>query len=562
MNLIFNKTLKKTISHIIIFILLTLVSCKVFGQEIKLKITSKNKNEQAILKNIDFTDSNKDTLSLEKEVVKISNYLKTLGYLTNNYKIDWKNKNEVIAYFDLNRKVETAIIKINFEPENKFKLLKIEKEKIHIPFHKLKNTLSYISKELENQGKSFSKVQLKNIHIKDKTLFANLYLNQSKKRTIDKIIIKGYKNFPTSFTKNHFNLKLNSIFKQKKIKEISKSTENIEFVSEIKPPEILFTKDSTIIYMFLKKKNRNSFDGNINFASKENGTLLFNGNINLTLNNILNRGEKFELYLNNIDQEKQEFRLLTEIPYIFNSKLSPEFNFLIHKEDSTFINTKFESKISYQINQKTNIAYTYNSETSENLNKETNNNIETFNNYFTGLKFQYSVKKNDYFENNKFNLVINPSIGKRKTNIENLTQIKIESTISYLWDLNLKNNLFIKNSSGILISDKLLDNELFRIGGASTIRGYNEQSLFTDKYSYFNIEYRYLTSLKSYFYTITDIANINTNTNNKKLLGLGIGYLFTSNNSQINLSTVISKTDNQKFDSNNAKLLVSWKNFF
>ncbi|MEO9571344.1 MAG: hypothetical protein ABJG40_09125, partial [Polaribacter sp.] len=532
------------------------------AQEIELKITSKIKDEQLILNNIKFKNSSKDTVFLKKEIDRISNYLKSLGYLSNTYITKWKSKNELTTYYTLNTKIEKAIIKVDFNTENNFKLLKVEKGLIHIPFHKLKKTLTYIYKELESQGRSFSKVQLKNINIYNKTLFADLNINQSKKRTIDKVTIKGYKNFPQSFIKNYFNLKSNTVFKQKLIQNISKSTKNILFVSEIKPPEILFTKDSTILYMYLNKVNRNSFDGNINFASKENGKLLFNGNINLTLNNILNKGEKIKLNINSIEQGKQDFSLLSEIPYVFNSKISPEFKFLIHKEDSTFLNTKFESKISYQLNQKANIAFTYNSESSKNISKLINQNIETFQNYFTGLKFQYKIKKNDYFQNNKLNLEINPSIGNRNTDTKNQTQLKIESSISYLWNLNLKNSFFIRNNSGILISDTLLNNELYRIGGATTIRGYNEQSLFTDKYSYFNIEYRYLTSLKSYFYTITDIANINIDSINKNLLGLGFGYHFTSNNSQINLSTVISKNNKQKLNTKNTKLLISWRNYF
>lgn len=554
--------MKQKTTYIIILFLIILSTNEVIGQKIKLNITSELKNEQTVLNNIEFSQFNIDSISSVKEINRISNYLKTLGYLSNSYKTAWKNKNETTAHFTLNRKIEEVILKTNLSSENNFKSLKIKNNKISIPFSELKNTLIYISKELENQGKSFSKVQLKNIIIKSKTLFAELKINKSKDRTIDKIIVKGYENFPKSFLKNHFNLKLNTIFKQKKIEELSKATKNIDFISEIKPPEILFTKDSTIIYMYLKRKQRNSFDGNVNFASKENGNLLFNGNINLNLNNTLNKGEKFELYYNNIGEEKQEFSLSAETPYIFNSKISPEFTFLIHKEDSTFISTKFESRTSYKLNQKTNIAFTYNSESSKNLNNEINNNTETYNNYFIGLKFQYRLKKNDFFLNDKFNIEINPSIGKRNTNLENLSQIKIESKLSYLLDINSKNSFYINNETGVLISDNLLNNELFRIGGANTIRGFNEQSLFTEKYSFLNIEYRYLTSSKSYFYTITDIAKLNVNSESKNLIGLGLGYLFTSNNSQINISSVTSKNNNQNIDLKNTKLLISWVNFF
>jgi len=91
----------------------------------------------------------------------------------------------------------------------------------------------------------------------------------------------------------------------------------------------------------------------------------------------------------------------------------------------------------------------------------------------------------------------------------------------------------------LLNSDQYFTNELFRIGGVNSIRGFNEQSIFTKNYSYFNFEYRFLASTTSYFYTITDLGFIKT-TENESILGLGLGYLFINNQSKINKSYQIN----------------------
>lgn len=533
-----------------------------FAQDLSLKISSKIKKEITVLKKIDFQKKHKDSISIYFEVNKISNYLKQIGYLTNTIdSISKKNKN-FTAYFSLNDKIEKAILKIDSPFYFLVTKYKIKNNTFSIPIEQLQNTLSEISNKLDQDGKSFSKVQLKNISFIHKTLYADIDINQSKKRIINKVILKGYENFPKSYLKNYFNIKPNTIFNQQKIKEISNASKSLTFIKEIKPPEVLFTKDSTLLYMYLKKYQNNSFDGIVNFASKENGGVLFNGNIDLKLNNILNTGEKFNLFWNSIAEERQEFKLSTDIPYIFNSKFSPELSFSIYKQDSTFLNTKFESKLIYNINQRINLAFNYNSESSENLQESLNNNIQTFNNYFVGFKFQYTIPKNDFFFNNKFYLAINPSIGKRRTTNKRSNQFKINATLSYIWDLNKKSSIFIKNRTGYLNSDSFLDNELFRIGGANSLRGFNEQSIFTSSYSFFNLEYRYLTSLKSYFYTITDFGSIKTSLSNENLISTGLGFLFTINKSQINLSSVIGKSSSQNFDFKNNKIIISWKSFF
>lgn len=531
-----------------------------FAQDLSLELSAIKKIDKEVLGKIEFQNKHKDSNSVLLEVEKISNYLKNIGYFTNTFdslkKIDKKH----IAFFTLNEKIENAIIRVDNSLDFITTNFKKNNNKISIPIKNLESTISEISLKLDNKGKSFSKIQLKNISIKDKTLYTDLIITQSKKRTINKVIIKGYEDFPKSFLKNHFYIKPNNIFNQKKINEIEKLSKNIKFIKAIKPPEILFTTDSTFLYLYFKKIQNNSFDGIVNFASKEDGGVFFNGNINLKLNNILNAGESLELFWNSIGKERQEFNISSEIPYLFNSKLSPQLSFSIYKQDSTFLNSKLDSKLFYNINPKTKIALTYISESSENLIQNQNDNIKTFSNSFFGFQFEHIIPKNNLFYNNKFTFKLNPTFGKRRSEENSLNQFKIETSISYIWELNLRNSFFIKNKTGYLNSKSFIDNELFRIGGANSIRGFNEQSIFTSNFSYFNIEYRYLTSNNSYFYTISDIGIIDSF--NKNITGLGLGYLFLNNKSLINISLAIGKQSNVPFEFKNSKLIIGWTNYF
>ncbi|PWG06529.1 hypothetical protein DIS07_01465 [Polaribacter aquimarinus] len=537
-------------------------SIKVFSQEITLKINSKIDSEKKVLDDLIFIKKHKDFSSINSELQKISWYLKVNGYFTNTIDSITTKNNSTTAFFSLNHKTERAVLYISDDNKVYFKNHNLKNNFITVPISNLASILNETSKKLDNEGKSFSKVSLENISIKKNTLFAVLKIDQSKKRVISKVIIKDYETFPQSYLKNYFTIYKNTIFNQKKIKEISLLSRDLEFAKEIKPPEVLFKNDSTFLFLYLKKQQNNSFDGIINFASKENGGVLFNGNLDLKLNNILNTGEVFNLFWNSIGEEKQEFKISSITPYIFNSKFSPEISFSIYKQDSTFLNTKFNSKLFYNINQKTKLALTYNSETSENLEETLSNNIESFNNYFLGFQLEYNIPKNDFFFNDKFNLNLNPSIGKRKTKTKSSKQFKIETSASYIWDLNTRNSFYIRNKTGFLNSDSLIDNELFRIGGTNSIRGFNEQSIFTNSYSYFNLEYRYLTSKNSFLYSISDIGKVIVNNKSKTLYGLGLGYMFNINNSRVNLGSVLGGNSIKELDINNLQLILSWKSFF
>ena len=552
---------KKNKSKLLILLLIFTIK-SLYTQNINLKIYSVNKNEATILKKINFKRNHIDSISVKFEINSISKYLKNIGYFTNTIDSIERTDNSYSVYYSLNNKINQSEIYIELEDQYLFSDFKIKNNIISVATENIQTLLLNVSKKIDLQGKSFSKIQLKNIKIENKKLFAELSIEASSKRIINKVVVKGYDDFPKSFLKNHFKIKTNTVFNEKKIKSISEISKNVAFVSEIKSPEVLFTKDSTFLYMYLKKRNNNSFDGLINFATKENGDLLLNGNIDLELSNIINTGEKFMLYWNKIANESQEFQIALKTPYIFNSKITPELSFSIYKQDSTFLNTKFDSRIFYNLNTRIKLGLTYNSESSNNLDKNIKNNIEPFSNYFLGFQFDFIIPKNDFFFNDKFVLKINPSIGERNLNSNTINQLKIETITSYLWDLNSRNSIYIRNTNGFLNSETYLDNELFRIGGAKSIRGFNEQSIFANQYIIFNVEYRFLTSEKSYLYTITDFAEITNIKNNNNLTSFGLGFLFNTKNSLINVNSSVGKSENEKFDFKNAKLVVSWKVFF
>ena len=554
--------LKNTQPYVLTILFILYFSLGIIAQDYTLKLTSKNTIENTFLSKIDFKKEHKDSISIFDELNRIHKLVQVNGYFLSVVdSLVLKQKN-YFAFFNMNQKVDSVILKQKNFPEEILRTFNFKQQKIKMPINQLAVFLNKISETFESKGNSFSKIRLKNITILKKVLYADIAFNASKERKINKLILKGYENFPSSFIKNYFNIKEEMVFNKKKLNEISRLSKSLNFVSEIKAPETLFTKDSTFVYVYLKKNKGNSFDGLVNLASQENGKLKFNGYIDLKLRNILNKGERFNLLWNSFGNERQEFAIATKIPYIFNSKLSPELNFSIYKQDTTFLNTKFNSNLQYQIKSNASLFVSFTQENSESLTNVASQNIETFTSTFLGFGYQYTMPKNDLFRNNIFFLNINPSFGNRKSENNSFRQIKLEGTISYLLDISKRSSIYLKNKTGVLNSENYIQNELFRIGGNNSIRGFNEQSIFVKDYVIQNIEYRYLLSNDAFIYSITDLALITTPNTTEKLMGLGIGYLFNTNNAQINISTTLGTDSRNPINFKNTQLFINWVNFF
>ena len=534
----------------------------VCSQDFSLEINSNKATENIFLSKINYKTKHPDSTALYIELNRVQKHLKMNGYFLSRIDSVSQEGEKYIAYLNLDKKVDSVLLKHKSISKQILQKYKFKNNYIRIPIYQLEEILNDISTFQELKGNAFSEIKLKKIRIYNKTLYAEIDLTTSKKRKIDKIILKGYDNFPESFIKNYLNINSKTTFNKKKLMEISKLSKGLEFVSETKPPETLFKKDSTFIYIYLKKIQGSSFDGLVNFNSQENGKLQFNGYLDLKLKNILNKGEQLNLLWNSFGNEKQEFSISVKTPYIYNSKLSPEFAFSIYKQDSTFLNTKLNTSLKYQIRNNSNLFVSFNSEKSENSTKTISNNISSYENYFLGFGYEYKILKNDIFKNDMFFININPSFGKRKTTNNTFKQIKIATTLAYLLDLNRNNSIYFRNKTALLNSTNYFDNELFRIGGNKSIRGFNEQSIFVKNYLLQNIEFRYQTSKSSYMYTITDLALITTTNSKEKLYSFGLGYLFNSNNSQINISTAVGTNTKNPLDFKNTQFFVNWVNFF
>ena len=538
-------------------------SHEIIGQNLELNIAASDSIQTTTLNEISFIKKHALKKDVYKEITNIHNKLKKEGYFITTIDTIVKSEEKYTAYFTLGRKTDNIIVIIPHKL--KIRNLGMRGDSIRIKTKEFENFKNLLLTDLDAKGNSFSEIKFTNpTYVKD-TLVLQLKIIESLKRNIDKVLVKGYDEFPEKFIKRFFKINKQTIFSKQKMKEVSQLTKNLDFVLEKKKPEVLFKKDSTHVYLFLNKLETSSFDGIVNFASKEDGQgLLLNGNLDLKLTNILNTGENFELFWNKVAQEKSEFKINAVIPYIYHSFLSAEIGFNLYRQDSTFLNTSFNLKTEYDLSRRSKASLAYSNERSSYLLSTTENNLDSYSNYFISTGYQLKNISNTGLYKNDFGLELYASLGKRKTTLVDVNQFKLKLLTLINLKTSQRSYLNIKTESQMLFSNNYLVNELYRIGGANSIRGLNEQSIYTNRFLYTNIEYRFLTSVVSYLYSITDIGfyNESISTKTRNALGLGGGYRFKLNNNFIDLGYVIGGYSDTEMNLNNSKLIVKWTTFF
>lgn len=542
---------------IVLFSMLYLNS---FGQNLYLKIYGENDSALKTIDSIGYTKKHTNAKLIVDETNAFSKKLLTMGFLESEIMDDGK-LNDSTFFFKYSIGKRTNFIHIYIG--RKFAdFLELKSDSLKMGFTESESFLNMTLKKLEVKGFSLAKVKLTDIKNSNGIVTANLNIDFGQKRNVNDIVINGYDKFPEGHKQNIKRLYRNKVFNQQNLEKVNRDFDQFRFVKQTKYPEILFTKDSTRIYVYLEKAKSNTFDGFIGFNNDEEKKVVFTGYLDLSLQNILNSGEKIALYWKSDGKDQKTFNLSVELPYIFKSPVGLKAQLNIFKQDSTFQTTQTNIDLGYFFNYNSRLYLGYQSAESSDIQ---NVNLATLNDYknsFITTNYEFlEFKNDDFLFPEKTNINFKIGTGKRDAKLQSEAQYFGSLNLKYNYYLNPKNIINIKSQNFYLQSDTYIINELHRFGGINSIRGFNENSLQANAFSSILTEYRYVLSPSIYVHSIIDYGYFQDKTTNldENLLGLGFGFGLLTKNGLFNIVYANGSTKNQAIKLSNSIIHISLK---
>lgn len=528
-----------------------------FGQALSLEIISDYKAETILIDSIGYKRKHIDVKSIFTEVQKFSNQLLQTGYLENEV-LDSKKINDTLYQFNVRLRIATKSLWLNVGKTTDY--IEFETDTIILPMNNIESFLKLKLSELEMKGFSLATLRLIDFKKENNQLFATLKIDTNKKRFLDEIVINGYEKFPAGYKKNIQRLYRKQTFNKGNLKKIFNDFNNLRFISQSRYPEILFTEDSTKVFVYLEKAKSNRFDGFIGFANDEQNNLNLTGYLDVELINVLNAGEAFNLYWKSDDNEQVSFNVGIELPYIFKSPLAIKTNLNIFKQDSTFQNTKTAIDLGYYFTNNKKIFVGYQSTASSDIQNTNSTMISDFENRFYTATFDYKNFVTDVLFPEKTKILLKTGFGQRTSKLETNRQTFFEVNFSHNLFLNKKNIVNLRSQNFYLQSTNFITNELFRFGGIQSVRGFNENSLQANTFTSILTEYRYVLSPSLYVHSVLDYGFYEDRTTSTKnnLLGLGFGLGIRSKSGLLNLIYANGSTRNQVIKLTNSVVHVQF----
>jgi hypothetical protein len=144
-------------------------------------------------------------------------------------------------------------------------------------------------------------------------------------------------------------------------------------------------------------------------------------------------------------------------------------------------------------------------------------------------------------------------------------QFRINFSGARFVQLGKQTTLKFGGNAGVFQSPTVFRNELYQIGGAQLLRGFNEESQFVSQYGVGTVEFRLLTGRNSAFFGFVDggwgkypLEKLQSHT----YISTGAGLSFQPKAGLINVTLAVGKRDDTDFNLRQSKIHIGFVSFF
>ena len=412
-------------------------------------------------------------------------------------------------------------------------------ENKELNFSQLHSQEQKVIEYYENNGYPFAEVSLQNIEIKNDKIKAGLQVNKGPLYHIDSIHVYGKVKIKNLFLQHYLGIFNGSVYDNEKLQKISNRLQQLSFLQEQQSWDVTMLGTGATLNLYLEPKRSSQINVLVGFvpANTITGKAQITADVHLDLKNSFGTGENILLNWQQLQPQSPRLNLGYSLPYIFNSNFGFHFSFDLLKKDSSYLQLNGIFGIQYLISANKTFDFFYQAEQNYLLSGgvDTNQVIYTkklpanidvrSGNIGVGYHFVNTNYRLNPRKGNEIDVTATGGIKKiaKNNDILNLKdpedptfnfsslydsikqktyRFKIVVSAAHYFPLGKASTFKTAVNSGLLESPQNFQNELFRIGGYSLLRGFDEESIYASKYAVFTGEYRYLGRNQFLFFRI------------------------------------------------------------
>ncbi|MFM1932240.1 MAG: hypothetical protein RL226_1543 [Bacteroidota bacterium] len=363
----------------------------------------------------------------------------------------------------------------------------------------------------ENRGYPFASVQFVVEADIDSALVLSAQVAPGKWVSVDSLLLKGEKKFSQAYFQQYLNMRKGHAYSEEEFRDIARKLSELNFVAPLRSPEALFHSDGVDVSCYLKDRKANRFDGIIGFQpDAATGKIVLTGNATLGLVNALRRGEEFNLEWKRLQFQTQDLRVDAHLPYVAATKIGMWGKMQLYRRDTTFTTTTLYLSAGLVLGQGKYLRGTsewYNSNAlRENVPGLNNVSIRRYGIAFRTFRTDFNANPMKGFLTD-----FAGDAGIKSTPLTDGTTARSNQFTGQFqaraWlPVFSRLSVVVGIQAGGKLDSALTTNEHYRIGGLTTLRGFNEESLFASAYGIGSLELKYAIDQTSALFLFLDQA--------------------------------------------------------
>ena len=413
----------------------------------------------------------------------------------------------------------------------------------------------------------------------DIALAANLRLITGPLIRYDTMQIAGDLKVELSWLERYLRMAPNTPFSSQRVLQANNALSQLPWLSTTQPIEIRFRNRIAQPTLYANNRACNQVDGVVGLLPNEvnQGQLLVTGELRLQLHNLFRTGKTMILDWQSIKPESQRLNIKYDHPGLFGTPFELGLQFNLLKEDSTFLNRMIRAQLQYRYPNGSKLGCFVSNTSSDvllvNPSESGATGLASSSVINYGLLYQYQNLDDALYTHRGWMIKAEAAVGQKTmrapTNaitawrdslagagLQYSATLRVEhfSPVSKRWVW------YNRAAMATLVNNRLVRNELYRLGGLLSLRGFNENYFFSSQYAILTSEMRYFADATTYFSLFLDQGVVSTqvlgDSPTDYPTGIGIGTNFTTGTGVFSINYALGRDRFSIFDLATSKIHI------
>ncbi|UOQ53964.1 BamA/TamA family outer membrane protein [Hymenobacter cellulosivorans] len=438
--------------------------------------------------------------------------------------------------------------------------------------------------EAENQGYPFAAVRLDSLELRGSDISGRVVLDRGRVVVFDSIQIVGKTKTKKRFLTKYLQIFPNQPYNQQRVDAAARLLRQLPYLQVQAEPEVRFSQGRARLYLLLEDRPSNQFDAIVGVLPNPSPgvgqkKVQLTGDVNINLRNLSGGGKQIGLQWRKLDAASQQLAAHYVHPNFFGTPLELGGNFALYRQSNSFLTVQPRLQVTYPTVRAGRISF-FTERRSSRLLADTvktlreltvlPDNIDSqYNSY--GLDYNWNSLDDLLFPRRGFLAAGQAAVGtKRITKNADLedslynrvplqsTQITLGLRLERYFRIGRGGVLLTRLRGESLVNERLFLNDMFRIGGLATLRGFNEYAFYANTYGIGTAEFRQFTGADSFVFLFVDQAYLRRDLQNDKTreapTGAGAGLSFRTGAGLFQFVYSVGRSENQRMSLSNSKI--------